>query len=151
MSTTTKIDFDPGLFDDLHCEEEPELPIIKPKQRASRTFIVFSIVIGSLLLAVVAAFLAIITKSEPKILEATRAIESPQPLLVGPSSQYMMHIPASQTVYTSYFSCEGHEAICSTSTTEKPAEFLAKLAAALPKGNAERYQVKVSVIPLGEQ
>ena len=45
---------------------------------------------------------------------------------------------------------ERYEAMCSTSTTDKPAETLAKLAAALPVGEAKRYRVKVSVVPLGE-
>jgi hypothetical protein len=44
----------------------------------------------------------------------------------------------------------GFEAMCSTSTTDKPAETLAKLAAALPVGEAKRYRVKVSVVPLDE-
>ncbi|HFQ7487196.1 hypothetical protein [Escherichia coli] len=46
--------------------------------------------------------------------------------------------------------CAGFEAMCSTSTTDKPAETLAKLAAALPVGEAKRYRVKVSVVPLDE-
>ncbi|MEX3581420.1 MAG: hypothetical protein VB137_00290 [Burkholderia sp.] len=46
--------------------------------------------------------------------------------------------------------CSGYEAMCSTSTTDKPAETLAKLAAALPAGQAKRYRVKVSIVPLDE-
>ena len=46
--------------------------------------------------------------------------------------------------------CEGHEALCSTSTTDRPAETLAKLAAALPGVEAKRYRLKVSVVPLDD-
>ena len=46
--------------------------------------------------------------------------------------------------------CEGHEALCSTSTTDRPAETLAKLAAALPDVEAKRYRLKVSVVPLDD-
>ena len=46
--------------------------------------------------------------------------------------------------------CEGYEALCSTSTTDRPAETLAKLAAALPDVEAKRYRLKVSVVPLDD-
>ena len=46
--------------------------------------------------------------------------------------------------------CVGFETMCSTNTTDKPAETLAKLAAALPVGETKRYWVKVSVVPLDE-
>ena len=43
MSTTAKIDFEPGLFDEGQPEAAPDLPAIQPKRRASRApFIVGS-------------------------------------------------------------------------------------------------------------
>ena len=38
MSTTAKIDFEPGLFDEGQPEAAPDLPTIQPKRRASRGF-----------------------------------------------------------------------------------------------------------------
>ncbi len=44
MSTTAKIDFEPGLFDEGQTEAAPDLPTIQPKRRTSRApFIVGSI------------------------------------------------------------------------------------------------------------
>ena len=68
-----------------------------------------------------------------------------QPTL-GQGSQIVRNAP----VGDSEGFCVGFEAMCSTSTTAKPAETLAKLAAALPVGEAKRYRVKVSVVPLDE-
>jgi hypothetical protein len=59
--------------------------------------------------------------------------------------------PLNQGVSANQGFCVGYEAICSTSTTDKPAEALAKLAATLPQGQPKhrvRYRVKVSVVPL---
>ena len=41
--------------------------------------------------------------------------------------------------------CAGDELLCSTSTTTKPAELLARLTAALPRNSAKQYRVRVSV------
>ena len=58
MSTATKIDFEPGLFDEGQYEEAPDLPAIQPKRRTNRTPF---IVAGGLLLVLAAAFFAINT------------------------------------------------------------------------------------------
>nr|P22903.1 RecName: Full=Uncharacterized 5.9 kDa protein in mobE 3'region; AltName: Full=ORF 5 [Acidithiobacillus ferrooxidans]AAA27394.1 ORF5 [Plasmid pTF-FC2] len=50
MSTTAKIDFETGLFDEGQYEEAPDLPAIQPKRRTSRAPF---IVAGGLLLGVV--------------------------------------------------------------------------------------------------
>ena len=42
--------------------------------------------------------------------------------------------------------CNGYETFCSTTTTDKPAETLQKLAAAMPQGNDRHYRVVVSVV-----
>ena len=63
MSTTAKIDFEPGLFDEGQYEEAPDLPAIQPKRRANRAPF---IVAGGLLLVLAAAFFAINTTTKPK-------------------------------------------------------------------------------------
>lgn len=149
MSTTAKIDFEPGLFDEGQPEAAPDLPTIQPKRRASRAPF---IVAGGLLLVLAAAFFALNGTSKPKTAPAMplEAAEKPfgaflQPTL-GQGSQIVRNTP----VGDSDGFCVGFEAMCSTSTTDKPAETLAKLAAALPAGEAKRYRVKVSVVPLDE-
>jgi hypothetical protein len=149
MSTTAKIDFEPGLFDEGQYEEAPDLPAIQPKRRANRAPF---IVAGGLLLVLAAAFFAINTTTKPKTAPAMplEATEKPvgaflQPAL-GQGSQIVRNVP----VGDSEGFCVGFESMCSTSTTAKPAETLAKLAAALPVGEAKRYRVKVSVVPLDE-
>lgn len=104
-----------------------------------------------LLLVLAAAFFAINTTTKPKTAPAMplEATEKPlgaflQPAL-GQSSQIVRNTP----VGDSEGFCVGFEAMCSTSTTDKPAETLAKLAAALPVGEAKRYRV-MSVVPLDE-
>ena len=42
--------------------------------------------------------------------------------------------------------CDGYEIFCSTTTTDKPAETLQKLATAMPQGNDKHYRVVVSVV-----
>ena len=46
--------------------------------------------------------------------------------------------------------CDGSESLCATTNTDNPAETLAKLAAALPTGEATRYRLSVSVVPLND-
>lgn len=149
MSTTAKIDFEPGLFDEGQYEEAPDLPTIQPKRRTNR---VPFIVAGCLLLVLAAAFFTLNGTSKPKTVPAMplEATEKPlgaflQPTL-GQGSQIVRNTP----VGDSEGFCVGFEAMCSTSTTDKPAETLAKLAAALPAGEAKRYRVKVSIVPLDE-
>ena len=117
MSTTAKIDFEPGLFDEGRPEAAPDLPTLRPKP-----------------------FPAITTEGQQR---PVRAILTPAPGVGAPTLQ-------KATVGDSESFCVGHEAMCSTSTTDKPAETLAKLAAALPHGQAKRYRAKVSVAPVGQ-
>lgn len=149
MSTTAKIDFEPGLFDEGQHEEAPDLPAIQPKRRASRAPF---IVAGGLLLVLAVAFFAINGTSKPKTVPEM-ALEGPQTAIGAFSlptlAQGSQNIKKAVVGDSDGF-CSGLEAMCSTSTTDKPAETLAKLAAALPAGEAKRYRVKVSVVPLDE-
>ena len=149
MSTTAKIDFEPGLFDEGQHEEAPDLPAIQPKRRASRAPF---IVAGGLLLVLAAAFFAINGTSKPKTVPAMLT-EGPQTTIGAfslPTLAQGSQIISKTAVGDSEGFCVGFEAMCSTITTDKPAETLAKLAAALPVGEAKRYRVKVSVVPLDE-
>ena len=149
MSTTAKIDFEPGLFDEGQYEEAPDLPAIQPKRRTNRAPF---IVAGGLLLVLAAAFFAINTTTKPKTVPAMPA-EGPKTATGAFSLPTLAQ--GSQSIkkaavgdYEGF--CSGYEVMCSTSTTDKPAEMLAKLAAALPAGEAKRYRVKVSIVPLDE-
>lgn len=149
MSTTAKIDFEPGLFDEGQPEAAPDLPTIQPKRRASRAPF---IVAGGLLLVLAVAFFAINGTSKPKTVPAMLT-EGPQTAIGAFSLPTLAQ--GSQNIQKAAVGdfegfCAGYEAMCSTSTTDKPAETLAKLAAALPAGEAKRYRVKVSIVPLDE-
>ena len=145
MSATAKIDFEPGLFDEGQTEAAPDLPTIQPKRRANRAPF---IVAGGLLLVLAAAFFAINTTTKPKTAPAMplEATEKPVGAFLQPALGQVRNVP----VGDSEGFCVGFESMCSTSTTAKPAETLAKLAAALPVGEAKRYRVKVSIVPLDE-
>ena len=149
MSTTAKIDFEPGLFDQGQPEATPNLPTIQPKRRTSRAPF---IVAGGLLLVLAVAFFALNGTSKPKTVPAM-PIEGPQTAIGAFSlptlAQGSQNIKKAVVGDSEGF-CSGYEAMCSTSTTDKPAETLAKLAAALPAGEAKRYRVKVSIVPLDE-
>ena len=149
MSATAKIDFEPGLFDEGQPEAASDLPTIQPKRRTNRAPF---IVAGGLLLVLAVAFFALNTTSKPKSIPAT-PLEGPQTAIGAFSlptlAQGSQNIQKAATNDSDGF-CAGYEAMCSTSTTDKPAETLAKLAAALPTGEAKRYRVKVSVVPLEE-
>lgn len=149
MSTTAKIDFEPGLFDEGQTEAAPDLPTIQPKRRTSRAPF---IVAGGLLLVLAVAFFAINGTSKPKTVPAMPT-EGPQTAIGAFSlptlAQGSQNIQKAAVGDSEGF-CVGFEAMCSTSTTDKPAETLAKLAAALPVGEAKRYRVKVSIVPLDE-
>lgn len=149
MSATAKIDFEPGLFDEGQPEAAPDLPTIQPKRRANRAPF---IVAGGLLLVLAVAFFALNTTSKPKTVQ-TMPLEGPQTAIGAFSLPTLAK--GSQNIQKAAVGdsegfCAGYEAMCSTSTTDKPAETLAKLAAALPQGDAKRYRVKVSVVPLDE-
>jgi hypothetical protein len=150
MSTTAKIDFEPGLFDEDRPEAASDLPTLRPKRRPNRAALV---VAGGLLLVLAVAFLALNTTAEIKPFPAiiaegqqrpVRAILTPAPGVGGTP------ILQKAAVGDAEGFCVGYEAMCATSTTDKPAETLAKLAAALPHGQAKRYRVKVSVEPVGQ-
>ena len=135
MSTTAKIDFEPGLFDESQYEEAPDLPAIQPKRRTSRAPF---IVAGCLLLVLAAAFFALNGTSKPKTVPAM-PIEGPQTAIgtfLQPTLEQGSQIVRNAPVGDFGGFCVGFEALCSTSTTAKPAETLAKLAAALPVGEA---------------
>ena len=149
MSTTAKIDFEPGLFDEDEPEAAPDLPAIQPKRRTNRAPF---IVAGGLLLVLAVAFFAINSTSKPKTVPAM--LTEGQQTAIGAFSAPIL-AQGSQNIQRAAVGdsegfCAGYEAMCSTSTTDKPAETLAKLAAALPAGEAKRYRVKVSVVPLDE-
>lgn len=133
MSTTARIDFEPGLFEPL-----PDLPSTQPKRRANRAPLVL---VGLALLAV-AAILYAATQQRPSKTPVTTFLEPP---LSNP-----IPIIEKTPVARSGAFCDGSESLCSTSTTDRPAETLAKLAAALPDVEAKRYRLKVSVVPLDD-
>ena len=107
---------------------------------------------GGLLLVLAAAFFALNGTSKPKTVPAI-PLEGPQTAIGAFSlptiAQGSQNIQKAAVGDSEGF-CVGFEAMCSTSTTDKPAETLAKLAAALPAGEAKRYRVKVSIVPLDE-
>lgn len=104
------------------------------------------------MLVLAAAFFALNTTSKPKTVPAM-LLEGPQTAIGAFSlptlAQGSQNIQKAATGDSEGF-CVGYESLCSTSTTDKPAETLAKLAAALPAGDAKRYRLKVSVVPLDE-
>lgn len=137
MSAAAKIDFEPGLFEP-EPEPAPVLPAIQPKRRASRAPFVL---VGLALLAVAAILYAAIQHKASKTPVATFSIPTignPIPVIQKPS------------VARSGAFCDGSESLCSTTTTETPAETLAKLAAALPATEGKRYRLAVSVVPLDD-
>lgn len=75
MSTTAKIDFEPGLFDEGQPEAAPDLPTIQPKRRTNRAPF---IVAGGLLLVLAVAFFALNTTSKPKTVPAGDGRENGQ-------------------------------------------------------------------------
>ncbi len=77
MSTTAKIDFEPGLFDEGQPEAAPDLPTVQPKRRANRAPF---IVAGGLLLILAVAFFTINGTSKPKTVPAMLA-EGPQTVI----------------------------------------------------------------------
>jgi hypothetical protein len=46
--------------------------------------------------------------------------------------------------------CNGDEIICTTLITNTPAETLQSLIAAIPKGDAKRYKLRLAVVPIEE-
>ena len=149
MSTTAKIDFEPGLFDEGQPEAAPDLPTVQPKRRANRAPF---IVAGGLLLILAVAFFTINGTSKPKTVPEM-PLEGPQTAIGAFSLPTLAQ--GSQSIQKAAVGdsegfCVGFESMCSTSTTAKPAETLAKLAAALPVGEAKRYRVKVSIVPLDD-
>lgn len=149
MSTNAKIDFKPDLFDEMEMEAAPDQPAIQPKQRTNR---VPFIVAGGLLLILSAMIFATIVTIKPKTFQPI-PLNGPQTVM----DEFSLSLiegngQAIQRSHTNAYGdfCVGSELLCSTSTTEKPAETLAKLAAALPAGEAKRYRLKVSIVPVDE-
>lgn len=139
-----------SLFEGVWHREAPDLPTIQPKRRESRAPF---IVAGGLLLVLVVAFFALNMTSKPKTVPEMLA-EGPQTTIGALYSPETVGLkPTVQRANTSDSEgfCAGNEVICAISTIDKPAETLAKLAAALPQGQAKRYRVKVSVVPLDEE
>lgn len=46
--------------------------------------------------------------------------------------------------------CDGDETICTTLITASPADSLQSLIAAIPKGEAKHYKIRLSVVPIEE-
>lgn len=167
MSTTAKIDFDPDLFADGGPDAEHDLPTSnQPTRRTNRApFIV--IVAGSLLfvLASMAAFkifyfsaktrgesLGVSNILSPPFDQVSAAPEYPAMPMPSqdnavPSRQYVHDFSAR----ASDVFCGGNEAMCSTITTDKPAEALAKIAAIAPKEQGKHYRLQVSVTAIDEE
>ena len=149
MSTTAKIDFEPGLFDEGQPEAAPEWPTAQPKRLANFAPLALA---GVLLLVLAAGIFMLNASNKAKSIPAIPP-ESPQTPVGAfsvPNLTQGSQAIRKTLVGDSEGFCEGHEALCSTSTTDRPAETLAKLAAALPDVEAKRYRLKVSVGPLDD-
>ncbi|MEA9424038.1 hypothetical protein VCX83_19510 [Aeromonas caviae] len=154
MSTTAKIDFEPGLFDEGQYEEAPDLPAIQPKRRTNRAPF---IVAGGLLLvgAVSAAFLLHKNLKEKETAftqerygDGARAIlrtREPEPRMAPTGI-----IASMQPLSSSARWCDGDEVICTTTTSGKPVETLQKLIAAIPQNSAKQYRIRLAVVPVDE-
>lgn len=46
--------------------------------------------------------------------------------------------------------CDGDETICTTLISSTPSESLQSLIAAIPKGDAKRYKIRLAVVPIEE-
>ncbi len=175
MSTTAKIDFDPDLFADGGPDAEHDLPTSnQPTRRTNRApFIV--IVAGSLLfvLASMAAFkifdfsaktrgesLGVSNILSPPFVQLSAAPEYPAMPMQSQAAMPMQSqdngVPSRQYVHdfsarASDVFCGGNEAMCSTITTDKPAEALAKIAAIVPKEQGKHYRLQVSVTAIDEE
>ena len=157
MSTTAKIDFEPGLFDEGQPEAAPDLPAIQPKRRVNRAPF---IVAGGLLFVLAVAFFTVNTASKTKQYPA-RFTESSQmgrvPISLPETEEphSIVGVPASvgtamQTLSSPARWCEGDEVICTTTTSGKPVETLQKLIAAIPQSGAKKYRIRLAVVPVDE-
>lgn len=152
MSTTAKIDFEPGLFDEGQPEAAPDLPTIRPERRTSRAPF---IVAGGLLLvgAVSAAFLLHKNLKEKETAftqeryeaRAMLPIREPEPRMAPTGI-----IASMQPLSSSARWCDGDEVICTTTTSGKPVETLQKLIAAIPQNSAKQYRIRLTVVPVDE-
>ena len=149
MSTAANIDFQPGLFDGGPSETAREQPTVPPKRRKRHALVIATGVL--VLTALLFAFFATLIKPQtlPEMLQ--EGMEAPIGALSGPE-KYASAIPATSRSYASASGgfCDGYEAMCFTSMTNTPSKTLAKMATAVPKGQAKRYRVNVSITPLDE-
>lgn len=139
MSTTAKIDFPPGLFDEVVVQQEAlDPPPVGPQANNAKVGMImgWALVAAVLILAILA-------------LGAGR--RTPQPAPVFPLETVGQPVAVSPPSLGSAGGfCDGHEIICATTTTDQPVDLLQKLAAAMPQGTAKSYQVRLSVIPADE-
>ncbi len=162
MSTSSKIDFEPGLFGDEHPDSDNQVQQKKGVRRLNRAPI---IVAGSLLF-VLAAMAAINTfdfsaKMRGEGFGVSNILPPPIDQLSAAPVDRVSNIPygiipARQNVHDIYARasdgfCGGNEAMCSTITTDKPAEALAQIAAIVPKEQGKHYRLQVSVTAIDEE
>jgi len=151
MSATAKIDFEPGLFDEVQPEAVPDLPVIQPKRRANRAkFIVFSA-----LLLVCGVTVALSMHKNLKVKEAPFAQESYEARAILPPIREPHMAPVGteasmQPISSSLRWCEGDEVICITTISSKPAETLQKLIGAIPQNSAKQYQIRLVIVPVDD-
>ena len=148
-STTTQIDFAPGLFNEAVPPEEkkstPNLEDSFPSTYKPKSFwwwyrkqILTTLAL--LTAAGAAAYLVINRQADTSPIVET-------PFLLPTANQ-----PKAQPVATtSARSCYGDETICTTAVTDRPADMMTSLVAMLPKAEKNRrYRVSVVIEELGE-
>lgn len=149
MSATAKIDFPPGLFDEAVLEKkELDRSLTRSKANSARIGIIIGFAIVTILLILAALALGA-WRSTPRPLFPSEAAETPTAVLAPSISDTSIVSRAPQEISGGF--CDGHELICATTTTDKPAEMLQKLAAALPQGAAKHYQVRLSVTSANDE
>ena len=110
--------------------------------RVFAAFLAFFLVFGFAALAT----LYLLDQARQQRAELAQRERLVQPIPAREAVQHL--IPAREEAQPIDAFCPDDESMCSTITTDNPADALAKIAAALPKGRVKRYRVKVSVAPL---
>lgn len=144
MTKAADIDLDLSLLAEGRPETIPNQHGNQPKRKGRIPLRIPVIVAGALLV-----LLGIATRAYHEEALAMLA-EDPEKNAGIPFLQEAEPQPQRLYTHTPDRFCSGFEIMCSTSTTESPAETLAKLANALPVENAKRYRVRVSVVSADE-
>ncbi len=148
-STTTQIDFAPGLFDEAVPPEEkkstPNLEDSFPSTYKPKSFWWWY-------RKQILTTLALLTAAGAAAYFVINHQADTSPVVEGPFLLPTINQPKAQPVLTtSARSCYGDEAICTTAVTDRPADMMTSLVAMLPKAEKDRrYRVSVVIEELGE-